>query len=256
MLECYGSYLPPTSRAQPSYNLRVDHSINTSSDGPILNAPLPAIELVTNHPPTASVIWLHGLGADGNDFVPVVKELNLPEEKPIRFIFPHAPMRPVSINGGQVMRAWYDLGMVAGQMTSKEADIRASQQAIHVLIEREISRGMPPEKIILAGFSQGGVIALHVGLRYSQRLGGVLALSTYLALASSLPTERSLANAGIPIYMAHGTADPVIPISMGIRSRDELQRLGYKVEWHEYSMQHSVCMEEMESISHWLQRLI
>jgi phospholipase/carboxylesterase len=217
---------------------------------------LPAIELVTNHNPTASVVWLHGLGADGNDFVPLVKELGLPDDKPVRFIFPHAPMRPVSINGGQVMRAWYDLGILAGQMTSNEEHIRASQGAVNALVEREVARGIPAEKIFLAGFSQGGVIALQTGLRYRKRLGGILALSTYLALASSLPAERSEANTAIPIYMAHGRDDPVIAMSMATRSRDELHRLGYKVEWHEYPMQHSVCMEEVETIRAWLLRLI
>ena len=217
---------------------------------------LPAIELVTNHNPAASVIWLHGLGADGNDFVPVVKELGLPDDKPVRFIFPHAPMRPVSINGGHVMRAWYDLGLVAGQMTSNEEHICASQSTLNVLVERELARGILAEKIFLAGFSQGGVIALQTGLRHPQRLGGILALSTYLALANSLPAERSIANASIPIYMAHGRDDPVIALSMAIHSRDELLRLGYAVEWHEYPMQHSVCLEEVEAISAWLQRLI
>jgi phospholipase/carboxylesterase len=221
-----------------------------------LSTLLPAIELNINHDPVATVIWLHGLGADGNDFVPIVKELNLQEDKPIRFIFPHAPMRPVSINGGHVMRAWYDLGMVAGQLTSKEEDIRASQKALELLIEREISRGMPAEKIILAGFSQGGVIALHTGLRYPKKLGGVLALSTYLALANSLPTERSQVNATIPIYMAHGREDQVIPLAMAALSRDELQRLGYQVDWHQYPMQHSVCAEEIEAISDWLQGVV
>lgn len=217
---------------------------------------LPAIELVTNHNPAASVIWLHGLGADGNDFVPLVKELGLADVKPVRFIFPHAPMRPVTINGGHVMRAWYDLGLVAGQMTSSEEHIRTSQGALNALVEREVARGIPAEKIFLAGFSQGGVIALQTGLRYPSRLGGIMALSTYLALAGSLPAERSVANASTPIYMAHGRDDPVIAISMAIRSRDELQRLGYPVEWHEYPMQHSVCMEEVETIGAWLQRLI
>lgn len=217
---------------------------------------LPAIELNTNQQPLASVIWLHGLGADGNDFVPFVKELGLPEDKPMRFIFPHAPVRPVTINGGMVMRAWYDLGMAAGQLTSKEADIRASEQAVCALIAREVERGVPMEKIILAGFSQGGVIALQTGLRHPRRLGGILALSTYLALADSLPSERSAANATTPIYMAHGRDDPVIPFAMAIRSRDALLKLAYQVEWHEYPMQHSVCMEEIETISVWLQRLI
>jgi len=221
-----------------------------------LNTLLPAIELTTDHNPSTSVIWLHGLGADGNDFVPVVKELNLPEDKPIRFIFPHAPMRPITINSGYVMRGWYDLGLVGGQLTSKEDDIRASQQALEALIEREIERGIAPEKIILAGFSQGGVMALQTGLRYPKRLGGILALSTYLALANSLSVERSEANAAIPIYMAHGNQDPIIPLVMATNSRNELQRLGYQVEWHEYTMQHSLCIEEIESIGQWLGKVI
>jgi len=221
-----------------------------------LNSILPAIELSTNNDPTTSVIWLHGLGADGNDFVPVVKELNLPEDKPIRFIFPHAPMRPVTLNAGYVMRAWYDIGMAAGQLTTKEEDVRISQKAIEMLIEREVERGTPTEKIILAGFSQGGVIALQTGLRYPKKLGGILALSTYLALANSLSAERSEVNASISIYMAHGLQDPIVPLTMATRSRDELKRLGYQVEWHDYPMQHSVCMEEIESISAWLQRLV
>lgn len=219
-----------------------------------MTALLSAIELVTNHHPVASVIWLHGLGADGNDFVPLVKELGLPDDKSVRFVFPHAPMRPVSINGGQVMRAWYDLGLVAGQMTSKEEHIRVSQNALNALVEREVARGIAEEKIFLAGFSQGGVIALQTGLRYPKKLGGILALSTYLALAGSLSAERSVANAAIPIYMAHGRDDPVIAMSMATHSRDELRRLGYQVEWHEYPMQHSVCIEEVETISAWLQR--
>lgn len=221
-----------------------------------MNTLLPAIELTTDHNPSTSVIWLHGLGADGNDFVPVVKELNLPEDKPIRFIFPHAPMRPITINSGYVMRGWYDLGLVGGQLTSKEDDIRASQQALEALIEREIERGIAPEKIILAGFSQGGVMALQTGLRYPKRLGGILALSTYLALANSLSVERSEANAAIPIYMAHGNQDPIIPLVMATNSRNELQRLGYQVEWHEYTMQHSLCIEEIESIGQWLGKVI
>ncbi|MES2354513.1 MAG: alpha/beta hydrolase [Pseudomonadota bacterium] len=217
---------------------------------------LPTIELTTGPQPQASVIWLHGMGADGNDFVPVIKELNLPASKPIRFIFPHAPMRPISINGGYVMRAWYDLGLSAGQLTSKEEDVRASQQSLEMLIEQEINRGIPAEKIILAGFSQGGVIALQTGLRYPKRLGGILALSTYLALHESLPAEGQDANKNIPIYMAHGLQDPIVPLVMAIYSRNELQRLGYQVEWHEYHMQHSLCAEEIESISGWFQSVL
>lgn len=221
-----------------------------------LSTLLPSIELNTDRPAMATVILLHGLGADGNDFVPLVKELALPEDRPVRFIFPHAPVRPVSINNGYAMRSWYDLGMIAGQITSKEEDIRASAQALNDLIAKERERGIATEKIFLAGFSQGGVIALHTALRYPLRLGGVLALSTYLALADSLAQERTQANASLPIYMAHGNDDTVIPLAMALRSRDALQRLGYSVEWHKYPMPHSVCPEEIESIRGWLQKLL
>ena len=216
---------------------------------------LPAVEITTNHNPIASVIWLHGLGADGNDFVPIIKELNLPDQFPVRFIFPHAPMRAVTINAGHVMRAWYDLTMLGGNIGGhNESDIRQSQKSIEMFIEREVERGVPSEKIFLAGFSQGGVIALQTGLRYQKKLGGIIALSTYLTLIDSLSSEQSEANRSTPIYMAHGSHDPVIPIHIGTLSKNELVRLGFSVDWHEYPMQHSVCMEEIEAISGWLQK--
>jgi phospholipase/carboxylesterase len=215
---------------------------------------LPAIELQTGHHPIASVIWLHGLGADGNDFVSVVRELKLPDSLPVRFIFPHAPMRPVSINGGFVMRAWYDLAQGPTGYQSNESDIRASQTEIEKLIEREISRGVASDKIILAGFSQGGVIALQVGLRYEKKLNGIMALSTYLAVPDLLQKEATNINKTIPIFMAHGDQDNVINISIGAKSRDTLLKNGYAVDWHDYPMPHSVCMEEIEAISTWMQK--
>jgi phospholipase/carboxylesterase len=218
------------------------------------NTLLPAIELQTGHHPIASVIWLHGLGADGNDFVSIVRELKLPDSMPVRFIFPHAPMRPVTINGGFVMRAWYDLAQGSSGLNSSESDIRASQIDIEKLIAREISRGQSSDRIILAGFSQGGVIALHVGLRYEKKLNGIMALSTYLAMPDLLEKEASPANKTIPIFMAHGDQDNVIPMSMAEKSRDALLKLNYKVGWHAYPMQHSICMEEIEAISAWLQQ--
>jgi phospholipase/carboxylesterase len=217
---------------------------------------LPAIELQTGHHPIASVIWLHGLGADGNDFVSIVRELKLPDSMPVRFIFPHAPMRPVSINGGYVMRAWYDLAQGPSGLQSNENDIRASQAEIEKLIEREISRGVASDKIILAGFSQGGVIALHTGLRHNKKLNGIMALSTYLAMSDVLEKEASAANKSIPIFMAHGDQDNVINISMAEKSRDVLSNLHYKVEWHDYPMAHSVCMEEIEAVSAWMQKTL
>ncbi len=220
-----------------------------------MSALLQAIELNTGLDPVGTIIWMHGLGADGNDFVPVVKELGLPDNLPLRFIFPHAPMRPVTINAGHVMRAWYDIIEISAvERKVDEAGIRESQRAIEALIEREISRGIPANKIVLAGFSQGGAIALQTGLRYPQALAGILALSTYLPLASSLEVEASSANRSIPIFMAHGEQDTVIPISIAENSFKELGRLGYKADWHEYPMPHSVSMEEIENIGAWLKQ--
>lgn len=216
---------------------------------------LPAIELATGHNPVGAVIWLHGLGADGNDFVPVVKQLGLPENLPLRFIFPHAPMRPVTINAGYVMRAWYDIMEISSNEGKVDAaGIRESQRAMEEFIEREISRDVQANRIVLAGFSQGGAIALQTGLRYKQRLAGILALSTYLPLASTLAAEASGANRSIPIFLAHGEQDTVIPITIAENSFKELSRHGYPVEWHEYPMAHAVSMEEIEHIGGWLQR--
>ena len=220
---------------------------------------LEAIEIETGPRPCASVIWMHGLGADGNDFVPVVNELRLGTAPGIRFVFPHAPMQPVSINNGFVMRAWYDVkwGDLEGQ--SRQADekgVRASQAAITQLIEREISRGSSADKIVLAGFSQGGAVALQTGLRHPQKLGGIMALSTYLPLAESFADEASAENRKTPVFMAHGTDDGVIPLEMATRSRDILVQHDYDVEWHQYPMQHSVSLEEIRDISAWLKRVV
>ena len=210
------------------------------------------LELNTGANPKGSVIWMHGLGADCWDFVPVVKELGLPEELQLRFIFPQAPSRPITINNGHVMPGWYDIAMTQLERKADEGGIRESQGLIDQLIEREISRGVAADKIILAGFSQGGAIALQTALRHPQELGGILALSTYLTLQESLPAEKSAANARIPIFMAHGTQDPVIPLALARASRDKLQEQGYQVEWREYPMPHSVVMEEIEQIGLWL----
>lgn len=200
----------------------------------------------------SSVIWLHGLGADGHDFEPVVPELGLPGDHGIRFIFPHAPVRPVTINGGIPMRAWYDVRHPDLRMQEDTAAIRESSAIIGDYIERELSAGIPAESIILAGFSQGGAIALYCGLRYPQKLAGILALSTYLPLPDSLADEASAANSETPILMCHGMYDPVIPVSAGEQSRDRLQQSGYRVTWHSYPMQHAVCMEEIRLIAGWL----
>ncbi|MGQ9591331.1 MAG: alpha/beta hydrolase [Planctomycetota bacterium] len=217
---------------------------------------LSAVELDPPSAPAASVLWLHGLGADGNDFVPIVEELGLPERSPVRFVFPHAPMRAVTLNGGLIMRAWYDIASLEIDEEVDEAGVRDSIQKVERLVGAEKSRGIPARSIVLAGFSQGGAIALETGLRHAERLGGILALSTYLPLAPTLEAEASPANRGVPIFMAHGTYDPVVPYFLGRRSREKLEALGYQVEWREYPMPHSVCAEEVEAIGAWLQRRI
>jgi phospholipase/carboxylesterase len=197
-----------------------------------------------------SIIWLHGLGADGQDFVPIADELKLPVA--VRYIFPHAPMRPVTINGGFVMRAWYDIASQSMDAQQDTAGIRASQSLVDILIAQEVAHGIAPHNIFLAGFSQGGAIALHTALRQTAPLGGVLALSSYLPLAETAPRELLEQTKSTPVFMAHGRSDPIVPYALGVASRDALLKFGYAVEWHEYAMQHSVCGEELEDIAAWL----
>ena len=220
---------------------------------------LETIELETGRNPAASVVWMHGLGADGNDFVPIVEQLDLTGAPAIRFVFPHAPMRPVTINNGFVMRAWYDVSFGDLEGKSRKADergVRDSEAQIGALVERETRRGIAAARVVLAGFSQGGAIALQTGLRYPETIAGVMALSTYLPLAAVLPQEASEANRKTPIFMAHGLYDPVVPYLMGTTSRVTLAGLGYPVDWHEYPMQHSVCAEEVADIGAWLRRVL
>ncbi len=207
-----------------------------------------AVEIETGPDPAAAVIWLHGLGADGHDFEPIVPELELAQ--PVRFIFPHAPVRPVTINQGMRMRAWYDIFQFGGG-PEDEAGIRASQQMVEALIKKESGR-----KIVLAGFSQGGAIVLQTALRHPGRLAGVLALSTYLPLAGTLAKERSEASKELPIFMAHGQFDDIIPIRRAEASRDALIALGYRVDWHAYPMPHSVCAPEIADIGEFLGRVL
>lgn len=215
---------------------------------------LDAIEIETGPDPTTSVIWMHGLGADGNDFVPIVSELELPDAA-IRFVFPHAPVQPVTINAGMRMRAWYDVADGALRRED-ERGVRASQALIEALIAREKERGTGAARLVLAGFSQGGAIALHTGLRHAERIAGIMALSTYAPVAEKLAVEASAANRGVSIFMAHGSHDPIIPLSRAEQSRDLLRSLGYPVEWHEYPMPHSVCAQELDAISTWLGNLL
>jgi phospholipase/carboxylesterase len=213
------------------------------------------IEIETGAKPRHCVIWMHGLGADGNDFVPVVDELDLPPV-PIRFVFPHAPMQPVTINGGYVMRAWYDIGYQDLSLREDERGVRESQHAIEALIERERKRGIEPERLLLAGFSQGGAIALQTALRYPAPLAGVLALSTYLPLPDKMENERSAANQNVPILMAHGIEDPIVPLKLAQASCSRLLTLGYPVQWHEYEMPHAVCPEELQHIGAFLRQVL
>ena len=214
-----------------------------------------SVQIESAPSPDAAVIWLHGLGADGHDFEPVVPELRLPPRLRVRFVFPHAPLRPVTINMGMRMRAWYDILQMGGG-EEDEAGVRASQALLQALIEREKHRGVDPRRIVLAGFSQGGAIVLQTGLRHAERLAGILALSTYLPLAGKLAAERSAANRDLPVFMAHGTHDPMIGIPRARESRAALETLGYPVQWKEYAMAHSVCGEEIDDIAAWLLRLL
>lgn len=215
---------------------------------------LETVEIATGDHPEAAVIWMHGLGADGNDFVPIVRELDLSECPEIRFVFPHAETMPVTINNGYVMRAWYDILGMDLVRREDEIGLRKSQQQIEQLIAREIERGIPAKRIILAGFSQGCAMTLQTGLRYSKKLAGMLCLSGYLPLADKLPAERSDANFSTPIFMAHGRVDPVVQIARAETSRDFLKSLDYSVEWKDYSMPHSVCEEEIDDIGHVITR--
>jgi phospholipase/carboxylesterase len=214
--------------------------------------PLPAVEHETAAQPRYSILWLHGLGADGNDFAPIVPELVDSSWPALRFVFPHAPVQPVSINGGMPMRAWYDIHGFDARAPQDEAGIRRSIGAVEALIAREHERGVPSERIVLAGFSQGGAIALAAGLRHAQPLAGIVALSTYLPIAATLAPERSAANARVPIFWGHGTADPVVVLQRGLDSRQRLEELGYTVAWHTYPMPHSVCAEEIADLRRWL----
>ncbi len=216
---------------------------------------LPAVEVVTAEPVTASVIWLHGLGADGHDFEPLVPCLGL-EPRGVRFVFPHAPSIPVSINAGSVMPAWYDIHDGDLSRRHDEAGIRQSHLRIEALLAREVARGIPAHRIVLAGFSQGGAMALFTGLRHAERLAGILALSCYLVLEETLAEECSPANQDVPIFQAHGLADPMVAIARGLAARADLTARGYSVEWHEYPMQHEVCPEQIAQVSVWLRRVL
>jgi phospholipase/carboxylesterase len=217
---------------------------------------LECIELPTAAKPGASIIVLHGLGADGNDFVPIAQQLDLSSVGSVRFLFPHAPQRPVTMNGGFVMRAWYDISGSGPGRREDEAGLRQSQAEIEALIAREVARGVPASRIVLMGFSQGCAMTLLTGLRHPARLAGLVGLSGYLPLADNTAGERAPANADVPLFLAHGRSDPMIPIERALASRDALVALGYPVEWHEYAMQHAVCVQEIADLQRWLLRVL
>lgn len=216
---------------------------------------LETIEIETGPTPSAAVIWMHGLGADGRDFVPIVGEMDLRGCPDIRFVFPHAPLMPVTLNNGYVMRAWYDITGLEGGLREDEGGLRKSQAAIERLIAQERERGIPANRIALAGFSQGCAMALQTGLRHPERLAGVMCLSGYLPLAGHVTAERHSANQKTPLFMAHGRADPMVPMLRAEQSRDFLCALGYGVEWHEYNMQHSVCEQEIGHMGAWFRTI-
>ncbi|MFT3822244.1 MAG: alpha/beta hydrolase fold domain-containing protein [Rubrivivax sp.] len=217
---------------------------------------LQTIEVTSTDRPAASIIVLHGLGADGTDFLPFADEIDLSPVGPVRWVLPRAPVRPVTINGGHAMRAWYDILGTDLVRREDEAGLRDSFAAVQALIEREVARGVPARRIVLAGFSQGCAIALGAGLRCPQRLAGLVGMSGYLPLAASTAAERAAANADVPVFLAHGRNDPVVALARGTASRDQLQALGYAVEWHDYPMEHSVCIEEVRALQSFLRRVL
>ncbi len=210
------------------------------------------VTLEPEAPAQAAVVWLHGLGADGWDFVPVVDALELPDALAVRFTFPHAGHRPVTVNAGYIMRAWYDIKSFTPEGRADRDGLDESVRRVNSYLEAEITRGVPAERIVIAGFSQGGAVALSAGLRFRQRLAGVMGLSTYLPFPATLAKEKSTANADVPVLLCHGRLDPVVPVAMGMEARDLLTAEGYAIEWHDYQMQHEVCMEEISVIARWL----
>lgn len=220
-----------------------------------MSTELECIEITTTKQPEFAVIWLHGLGADGNDFAPIVPELGV-DQTPIRFVFPHAPVMPISVNGGMPMRAWYDIYMMDLVRHEDEQGLRQSQRLVQALIARENARGIPTERIVLAGFSQGSAMCLQTGLRLEEQLAGLVCLSGYMPLANKIAAERHTANQNTPIFMAHGTQDPVVPLQRAQESHQLLEELGYNVEWHDYPMPHAVCPDEIQAIGAFLQRVL
>lgn len=239
-------------RAATLYAMNRDESASLSATAGSALAALETVEISSGLNPTAAVIWLHGLGADGHDFEPLVPYLAWPGAPAIRYVFPHAPVRPVTVNGGMPMRAWYDILSMDSERGHDRTGIENSVSQVQALLDREHKRGIPAGKIILAGFSQGGAIALRLGLNYSQKLAGLIVLSSYLLFESELESRLHEANRHTAVFVGHGTQDPMVPLSMGQAVSSRLQSLGYPVEWHSYPMPHAVCQEEIEDLAAWL----
>ena len=218
--------------------------------------PLQVIEAQTGENPVATILIMHGLGADGQDFLPIAEQLDLSSVGPVRFLFPNAPVIPVTINGGMAMPAWYDIVAADLGRREDEAGLRQSQADIEVLIAHEVARGMPAKRIVVAGFSQGCAMALMVGLRHANELAGIVCMSGYLPLADKTEAERSLASQQVPVFMGHGTRDGVVPLARAAASRDALKAMGYPLEWHDYPMEHSVCQQEIADLQNWLRRVL
>ena len=223
-------------------------------DGSSGQAALDAVENISGDEPTAAVVWLHGLGADGHDFEPLVPWLDWPGAPSIRYVFPHAPVRPVTVNGGMQMRAWYDIRGINIDRDQDEQGIDASVAQAEALVTRERQRGIEASRIILAGFSQGGAVAIQCALRYPEKLAGLVALSTYMLQEQRIEVERHGSNQGLPVFFGHGAADPIVPVQLGRQAVSKLEGLGHPVEWREYPMQHSVCPEEIADLAAWLQK--
>jgi phospholipase/carboxylesterase len=243
---------------QGNHHLRQGGHVRLPKEVTELNSDLlDCIEINPSGEPTATIIWLHGLGADGHDFEAIVPELGLPESLPVRYVFPHAPVRSITINAGLRMRAWFDILDLEHRADSVDMDqFRESEDTLRALINNELKSRMPSDRILLAGFSQGGAVALHTGLLYPKRLAGILAMSMHLPTIHDLATQLSPVSRNIPIMMAHGQMDPVIPVAKAIETRQELTRMGYAVKWHEYPMQHTVCADEIQEIRSWLLQIL
>lgn len=243
---------------QGNHHLRQGGHVRLLKEVTELNSDLlDCIEINPSGEPRATIIWLHGLGADGHDFEAIVPELGLPESLSARYVFPHAPQRSVTINAGLRMRAWFDILDLKYRADSVDMDqFLESGDMLRALIDNELKSGMPSERIVLAGFSQGGAVVLHTGLLYPKRLAGILAMSMHLPMIHTLASELSPVNRKIPIMMAHGQMDPVIPVAKAIETRQELTRMGYAVKWHEYPMQHTVCADEIQEIRSWLLQIL